>query len=301
MITETNRQDFIADGRMYEEVARLAQEAAQECMMAIGGLEWVTICDDPASGSPIRALVDQRPTSGDKSHHKTLLIATGKGKVRAGIFSRKHLLTTGMEPSTALPLLYEARQRNMRIVILDPNARGDRMGMKTFEKSMNHLFAGAGIVPSHGLYVLAHSQAGAQLVRHLQEHAIHTEEDEGVASEAVTKYAIEAVAFTDSTHNVQWTKNNPALQQLLTDARRSIYLKSAHGLHDDARFALAEAAGRLVEPTEHWRHRFGTVPTMWAGTAIHELVNWTGRHCIWNHFDGAAEAAKAIKSNVTHK
>jgi hypothetical protein len=38
-ITDKNRNDYIADGTMYEEMARLTQEAAHECMAVAGDLE----------------------------------------------------------------------------------------------------------------------------------------------------------------------------------------------------------------------------------------------------------------------
>jgi len=41
----------------------------------------------------------------------TLLIATGRGKVRAGIFSRHHLLTAGIEMGTSWHCIREARMR----------------------------------------------------------------------------------------------------------------------------------------------------------------------------------------------
>ena len=72
---------------------------------------------------------------------KTLIIVTGKGKVRAGIFSRQ-LLCSGMEASTALPMAIEAKKRGMKIFILDPNVRGDRNVMATFEQPMHALFGG---------------------------------------------------------------------------------------------------------------------------------------------------------------
>jgi hypothetical protein len=265
-------------------------------------LQWVNICEDVNKGEPIRALVDKVEACKNnggamRCSQKTLLIATGKGKVRAGIFSRKHLLTTGMEPSTALPLIYQAKRRHMRLVLLDPNARGDRLGMATFEQSMEHLFSMSGIVPAEGIYVLAHSAAGAQLVRFLHDKQVvrdGAEHVEGMSKSVCStasgsQFVIEAIAFTDSTHNVQWTKQNPSLQSALTDSSTSLYLKSAHQYSDTHEFASQNAAGKTVEVDAYWKHRFGDVRTLWAGTPVHELMNWTGRHCIWEHFDNVAK------------
>ena len=341
--------------------------------------QWVTICNDKTRGEPIRALVDKVKTvqsssdteaTGDElilrsTKSKTLLIATGKGRVRAGIFSRKHLLTTGLEPSTALPLIYQAKRRKMRIVILDPNARGDRVGMDTFETSMERIFVdglsslycsisandisdkdknlssfnswdkmmdttkGTHRFSScdHGLYVLAHSQAGAQLVRYLHDKYVDGANISTTAlsskatitnkvtpikkqnspkpqsgehapakpledsNDASPLFRIEAIAFTDSTHNIQWTKTNPGLRGLLTDST-SLYLRSAHHHHAD--HACASQCGTEFEADEHWKHRFGEIRTLWAGTTVHELVNWTGREWIWRHFD----ENRSIHSNI---
>merc|ERR1712232_12676 len=97
-----------------------------------------TICEAGNNPEPIRALVSSALSRGDSNLDNTpnLLIATGKGKVRAGVFSRQHLLLSGIECSTALPVVREAKKRGMNIVIVDPNVHGDRLGMITFEKSM---------------------------------------------------------------------------------------------------------------------------------------------------------------------
>lgn len=171
-ITSENRKVFIADGTMYDEFADLCQAAAQEIMAEKCNLTWVTICDGKNGGvntrqmmenitpadtsnnsdeskvntsdnslEPIRALVSkQTHNNPNRKPHDTLLISTGKGKVRAGIFSRQHLLTTGLEPATCLSLLVEAQHRDMHCVVIDPNARTDREGMATFEASVRSLF-----------------------------------------------------------------------------------------------------------------------------------------------------------------
>ena len=209
VINNKNREIFIADGKMYDAVSDICQAAAQEIMAEMCNLVWVTICDGKGGGlaqtqqknmkvnpntthewprdelgnivvrEPIRALVG-RHQHDDITHNPpdTLLVATGKGKVRAGIFSREHLLTTGLEPSTAIPMLLEARNRGMNCVVIDPNARGDREGMETFEASVRSLFEcqcalkeeeigvvsignrNEAIIPKGCIYVLAHSAAG---------------------------------------------------------------------------------------------------------------------------------------------
>jgi len=307
MITEENRKSFIADGDLYEEVTRLCQEYAQELMQQEGKLEWVTICNDESKGEPVRALVDHDnrlvldksgdecadsskanspQSSQDRNGNRAipvLLIITGKGKVRAGIFSRQHLLTTGIEASTGLPMIREAKRRGMKVVVLDPNARGDRKGMVTFEQSIRVLF-GHRAAPSsedqpptesdddstdHLLYVLAHSAAGAQLVRYLMDKTHDLS-------------SIQAIAFTDSTHNIQWTKKSPSLANLL-ESGSCLYFKSADQ-HRDADWQHRKL-GEAVDTDKHWHHRYGKIKTLWAGTHEHALTNWVAHEHIWDHFD----------------
>lgn len=298
LITEENRKQYIADGEMYEQVTRLAQECAQEAMQRAGNLEWVTVCDDPAHAQPVRALVheDHHLVSKEREDtaddHPTLLIATGRGKVKAGIFSRRFLLTAGMESSTALPMVIEAAQRQMSVVIFDPNARGDRNGMDTFEKSfevvLGHLDQSStedaddssaspkpasveGHTPSkRALYIVAHSASGSQLVRYMLDR-VH----------GYLPY-LRAIAFTDSTHNIQWTRKNAALQNLL-GSKKCVYFRSASKAHDD--LWESRKAGETVETDSFWDHRFGGIKTLWAGTEEHSLMNWFAHVHIWDHFD----------------
>lgn len=292
LITEENRKQYIADGAMYEQVTRLAQECAHEEMQRAGNLEWITVCDDPAHEQPVRALVheDHHLVNKDRAEdtaddHPTLLIATGKGKVRAGIFSRQHLLTSGMESSTALPMIVEAKKRQMSVVIFDPNARGDRYGMTTFEKSfevvlghLDHTNTDNSQMPAaeeHGpskraLYIVAHSASGSQLVRYMLDR-----------SHGYLPY-LRAIAFTDSTHNIQWTRKNEALQNLL-GSKRCVYFRSASKNHDD--LWHTRKAGEAVETDSFWKHRFGGIKTVWAGTEEHSLMNYFANGHIWEHFD----------------
>ena len=304
MVTSSNRREFIADGEMFEQVARLCQEYAQDCMIDAGSLKWVTICEN---GEPIRVLIDSdhvcNSNTASNNEVPTLLITTGKGKVRAGIFSRRHLMTTGMEASTALPMVMEAKRRGMRVILVDPNARGERMGMTTYEKSLDHIFfqtnhMGATTTtnnnnnlssePSNNieslnkeeeekrkyklgpLYILAHSASGAQLVRYLldREELIHS---------------IQSIAFTDSTHNIQWTKTKLDLHNFL-QSNKALYFKTSSETVD---FETKEVVGSEAETDQYWEHRFGTIKTVWAGTEEHSLSNFTAHSHIWQHFDTA--------------
>ena len=284
MITMKNRKEFIADGDMYDQVARLCQEYAQEVMIEEGDLEWVTVCEAGNNPEPIRALVSATLAKNEEilGMAPTLLIATGNGKVRAGIFSRQHLITTGMECSTAIPVVREACKRGMICVLLDPNVHGDRLGMATFEKSMARVFrrlesnettpADRPPLVNSDLFVLSHSQSGAQFARYLLDK-----------SNLYVPH-IRAVAFTDATHNIQWTRDNRDLNHLL-QSDRSVYFKVSKESTNDLSLKPLKTTGMVVDTDHFWKHRFGSVATRCAGTTEHSLTNWFARHHIWSHFD----------------
>ena len=343
-ITPLNRNQYIADGSHYELLANLSQEAAHDIMRKTFHLDWVTLCTDEAHHEHVRALVDahhplameetevveellgvhvsdvhedekkekddvpKMSSDGRPKQMSTLLIATGRGKVRAGIFSRFHLLTAGIEVGTSWHNIREARIRGMGVVIIDPNARGEEVGMETFKRSVVGLFSKAadrvrsGVFLEHehdtklqpsnnnlsSIYILAHSASGGQLVRHLRE-------DPSLLP------AIKAIAFTDSTHNIQWCKNDPSLMKFLS-MQNCIYLRS-----NDVRTSQScihvssrgkdiacqcvncednrKSAGVEADTDSFWEHRFGKIRTLWAGTADHALSNWAGHDHIWSHFD----------------
>ena len=342
-INKTNRKTYIADGKMYEEIVRLCQEYAQQEMMKEGNLHWITVCDDKLKGNPIRMLVsyqgdgssrgrgnsndDENDLLSDDDNNDDdkpiLLITTGKGKVRAGIFSRQHLLVSSIESSTALPMIRDARRRDMRIAILDPNARGDRNGMSTYEQSMNVLFcdesreqqgqnntkveAGnflssstSAVAPSVSnellvdfpkasrttkqiaknimvkgqIFVLAHSASGNQFAKYLMNQGKHH-----ILSR------IQSVAFTDSTHNVQWLlkeKEHEIIAQFF-QSPASLYIRSSNEYRDDD--WEKHKQGDHCETDKYWTRRFGGIKTIWAGTTDHSLTNWTSHSHIWDHFD----------------
>jgi hypothetical protein len=282
MITNENRKEFIADGDMYDVVARICQEHAQEVMIREGNLEWVLVCEAGNNPEPIRALVSKSLSQDESNLDKmpTLLIATGKGKVRAGVFSRQHLILSGMECSTAVPIIREAQKRNMNVVMLDPNVHGDRLGMITFEKSMARLFrrweedetcsSAEPPLANRDLFVLSHSQSGAQLARYLLEK-----------SQSYLPH-IRAVAFTDSTHNIQWARANKDLHRLL-ESDNCIYFRGSK--ESSNALAPLETLGQEIDTDSFWQHRFGRIRTLCAGTTEHSLTNWFARYHIWDHFD----------------
>lgn len=314
LITKLNRERYIADGDMYEVVVRLCQEYAQDLMRSEASLHWVSVCEDKQEGTPIRILVDHDfPIYGDecqgaahgsihnnigaqrilehdednlreKSAIETLLITTGKGKVRAGIFSRQHLLVSGIEASTALPMVRGAKRRNMSICMLDPNARGDRYGMSTYEQSMRVLFGSASELKKDdeaekeskigkgSIYVLAHSASGSQLTRYLLTDGSHL------------LSRIKSIAFTDSNHSIQWLKNHSQISSFF-ESSATLYIRSSN---KDRDFGWEHhETGDVVNTTrdDYWLHRFGKTLTIWAGTTDHSLTNFTSHRHIWDHFD----------------
>jgi len=267
-------------------------------------------CGNIIVREPIRALVGRRLSNDDDDEvdtklrpQDTFLVATGKGKVRAGIFSRHHLMTTGLEPSTALPLLCSARDRGMNCVVIDPNARGDRHGMDTFEVSIRSLFelqsdlldeaegrddtsveegSSRAIIPADvdgSIYVLAHSAAGGQLVRYLL--------DQQKGSPLLSR--LRCITFTDSTHSIQWLKSHPHISSLIQSSN-ALYVRSANPMRDDD---WENAMPGDECPRDHfWSHRFGDIKTVWAGTTEHSLSNWTAHKPIWDHFDKIRQQTK---------
>ena len=287
MITTKNRKEFIADGDMYDIICRLAMEYSQEIMIRDGQLEWVTIAHVENQSEPIRALVSTRLVKDESrlDNEPTLLIATGNGKVRAGVFSRQHLLTSGLECSSAVQFVREAKKRNTNVIVIDPNVHGDRLGMVTFEKSMMHLFRRweerkeissldqSPLLEQKNLFVLSHSQSGAQLIRYL------------LTKSEWYLPRIRAIAFTDSTHNIQWTKRNnqEALKKLL-ESDECVYFKRSDQNIDHILNPLS-SIGEVVDTDKFWKHRFGKIKTLCAGTSEHSLTNWFARYHIWDHFD----------------
>ena len=340
-ITDQNRTEYIANGEMYELVSRFVQEYAHDIMIQEGNLTWIDIEDEPVldrnshtrnrddthstatesttthstnETRPIRCLISRdhpcllkksgsSHDNDDKAHRPTLLICTGRGKVRAGIFSRHHLICTGLERSTAIPFVHEAIHRNVHVILVDPNVNGETHGFTTFTKSMNflqsyydsnvpddknesmnHIDSNRESIPKNpccrDIYILSHSASGGHLVRYFLD-------------KCHTRYIrnVRAIAFTDSTHSIQWAKSTD--QAYLYDLLQSlycIYFRCSSSTRDtiagdgDSKWYL-HPAGEVVQTDSFWRHRFGAVRTVWAGTNEHSQTNWFAHAKIWEHFD----------------
>ena len=170
------------------------------------------------------------------------------------------------------------------------------MGMVTFEKSMARIFqrwessddvdvsSDRPPLAKRDLYVLSHSQSGAQFARYLLEKSNHYVPH------------IRAVAFTDSTHNIQWARNNKDLHQLL-QSDNCVYFKCSKDSSDECLKPL-QTTGEVVDTDPFWEHRFGRIKTRCAGTTEHSLTNWFARNHIWEHFDQFLHSHHSKKEQI---
>jgi hypothetical protein len=292
MVDEDNRKAFIADGDMYEAVSRLVQEHAHDVMMEEGGMKWITVDrgSDKDTGA-IRVLINSDhpilTEACNGNDRPTVLICTGRGKVRAGIFSRQHLICSGLETATAVPLVRDAVTRHLNVVIVDPNVRGESQGFVTFQKTMDFLEGHFSVSPEKNteeelscrdMYVVSHSASGGHVARYFLDKC-----------DSVFLRNIRAVAFTDSTHSIQWAKGDDKkyLHDLL-QSEHCVYFRCARegdGIAGDGLKWYLHPAGEPVHTDLFWRHRFGTIQTFWAGTNEHSMTNWFSHAKIWEHFD----------------
>ena len=127
-------------------------------------------------------------------------------------------------------------------------------------------------------YVISHSASGGHLARYFLDRC-----------ESRFLHNISAVAFTDSTHSVQWSNSDE--RRVLFDflqCDRCIYFRCARegdGVAGDGNLWYLHPAGQEVQTDSFWKHRFGRIRTVWAGTNEHSLTNWYSHAKIWEHFD----------------
>jgi hypothetical protein len=130
------------------------------------------------------------------------------------------------------------------------------------------------------MYILSHSASGGHLVRYFLD-------------KCHTPYVrnIRAIAFTDSTHSIQWAKGTHQTNWYdFLQSLRCIYFRCSSSTRDtiagdgDSKWYL-HPAGEDVQTDSFWRHRFGKIRTVWAGTNEHSQTNWFAQAKIWEHFD----------------
>eukprot|EP00980_Cylindrotheca_fusiformis_P017771 scaffold5605_cov128-Cylindrotheca_fusiformis.AAC.12 len=288
MIDETNCKQLLRCGKLFDNVSQCCQDIAQQQLQDQFNLHVVTIMEgskDSGEG-PIQALVspDLAESNLTASLHVSkpiFLLIGGKGKSRAGVLSVKQLLVSGIEKGSAIFHVVQAAKRGYSIIILDPNARGETRGKSTIDRSLSYFFHDSikenmitSSISKRPLYVMAHSAAGGFLARYL---------NEGHAPNAVMQRIFRLV-FTDSTHNIQWFKDNPPLLRFLQSSRCLYIRNTSENPSDTFSSHRNKKAGEPHEGNVWWHRRFGNLPTVWAGTPEHSLMCWVARYVIWDFF-----------------
>lgn len=279
MITADNRQTYVPDGQTFDTVSLCCQQYAQQTLQDRFNLTWVNLFD--YEGKPIQALVStdlyhpsthQHQQQQQSSKPPILLVLPGKGKSRAGILSVVELLVSGLERGSALYHVQQASKRGWSIVLLDPNASGKTEGSVLIRWSLDCL---ATVIQDRPLYLLAHSAAGGYLVQYLLQGKFRQE----------LLSSIQRLAFTDSTHNVQWARDDPPVERFL-QSQRVLYIRNcSENPSDTFSKHKHKKTGELHEGDKWWQRRFGNIRTVWAGTTSHSAMCWVARHVIWDFFN----------------
>lgn len=269
MISSDNRRTFISDGNFFDEVVQCCQQVAQERIQSVYGLEWMELFR--IDGESIYALASPNYIKKPASSNPILMVFTGKGKSRAGILSVRELLISGLERGSAMYHIHQAIKRKWNVVVLDPNARGKMEGSRLIRQSLDHL-DWSGHAP---VYILSHSAAGGYLVHYLLEGEHRLE----------LLPRIQGLVFTDSTHSIQWTKDDRPVYDLL-ESPKVLYIRNCSENPSDT-FAnhKNKKAGEHHEGNHWWIRRFGSIQTVWAGTTDHAAMCWVARKVVWEFFD----------------
>ena len=161
----------------------------------------------------------------------------------------------------------------MKVIIPDPNCRGDRWGYDVTRQSLRKLWPED---PTEDVYMVIHSAGGSNVQRFLLDTP---------SSSKTLLPQIKAMALTDSTRNLQWSKHEPEWLEFW-ESDRVIYFKSAQTMRDaDGSRWYLHAAGTPIQTDSFWQHRFGKVRTCNAGTDIHAMTNWFAHQPTWKHLD----------------
>lgn len=243
------------------EVADFASVAAA-CMdwchgrMLGTGMEWAGL----ATGGLVL-----RSTDAATNAKGLLVLITGTGSVRAGVWGRGLLVALSAEHGCCLPMLRRARERGWAAVAFDPNggdAAGD--GEKGFHHCVDAWHATVDAAAAARVFVVAHSLGGACLVECLDR----------AAPQSLRRIA--AVAFTDSVHYV----SGDHLQ--LRSGR--IGAEALAVLRDRAVAWVADPAGALDVVQYEFNADKGC-RCVFAGTADHAATNAAAEASIFAHFD----------------
>jgi hypothetical protein len=276
-INAENQKDYVPKGPKFDDVSLLCQKFIQENLIKRYKLQTITIPndddDDPINyNKPLSVLVT--PLLYEDTKSPILIIIPGKGESRAGILSVKQIVLSGLEVGSTEFYLHRASLSGISTILLDPNTYDTTKGLSCMTKSLSRLFQNSRLHDRPILF-LAHSAAGGYLVRYLllgdRRHLLRSN--------------TRAICFTDSTHNIQWTKQDNDLYTFL-QSDRCLYVRHT-GTHHTETFAKSEdrRLGDEIPHEDHWKRRFGNIRTVWAGTTEHSLICWTARHIIWDFFE----------------
>jgi hypothetical protein len=273
MITPGNRKTYIPDGPIFDRVVQCCQQIAQQRLQSQYGLEWVNLFS--LDGEPINALASPDYANDPEETRPILMVFTGKGKSRAGILSVRELMVSGLERGSAIYHIHQAMKRRWSVIVFDINARGKTEGMSLVRRSLDNLNWNEPSFVKHPIYILSHSAAGGYLVHYLLE----SDQRQKLLS------SINGVAFTDSTHNIQWAKDDKPVAEFL-ESQRTLYIRNCSENPSDT-FAdhKNKKAGEAHEGNRFWYRRFGNIPTVWAGTTDHSAMCWVARKVVWDFFD----------------
>ena len=273
MITPQNRRAYIPDGLIFDKVMKCCQQVAQEKIKSDFGLDWIHLFTH--EGEAIHVLATPNYASDPEETRPVLMVFTGKGKSRAGILSIREILVSGLERGSAIYHIHQAIRRAWSVIVLDPNARGETEGLVLIRESLDHLEWNEAFLAKRPVYILSHSAAGGYLVRYLLEGA-HRHE---------LRSSINGLVFTDSTHNIQWAKDDKTVTKFL-ESQRVLYIRNCSENPSDT-FAdhKNKKAGEKHEGNRWWHRRFGQIPTVWAGTTDHSAMCWVARSVVWDFFD----------------
>lgn len=287
MITSDNRKTYIPDGPYFDRVIQCCQQIVQQRLQDEYGLEWAKLFS--LEGEPINALATPGFANDPEETRPILMIFTGKGKSRAGILSVRELLVSGLERGSAFYHIHQAIKRGWSVIVLDPNARGKTEGMTLVRCSLENLEWSQPSFAKHPIYILSHSAAGGYLVHYLLEG----ENRRKLLS------SINGLVFTDSTHNLQWAKDDKPVTEFL-ESQRALYIRNCSENPSDT-FAdhKNKKTGEAHEGNRFWYRRFGNIPTVWAGTTDHAAMCWVARKVVWDFFDKRNEQSPKVWTATT--
>ena len=176
-----------------------------------------------------------------------LVLITGKGGPRAGIWGRQLCIADSLEHGSAWTMMHAAVSRGWAVLAFDPNRNTDDDGRKipgsktpeehcvtAWRAFVTGVSNGpAGPSPARQIGVIAHSAGGGWLISCLQPQ--HTPDDQ--------LHRIRGLAFTDSIHTMARRKLDDARFEILS--KRACQWRAGPGKLDDPMVDDRAPAGQL--------------------------------------------------------